>query len=281
MPQWVTPMAVNSDLFNHLVFMHNKAFEEVGLSQLSVTSQKPAGLNSGKALREYNDLETERFASFAQSWEQFHVELGSLQIEEAQRLKASKRQVIVNAVSSEGIDKVNFAKINLDENSYIMQAYPVSSLPKTPAARFQYVEEMAQAGFIDAQEAMQLLDYPDTKQLTKFKYADREDIHATVDAMINHGEYNPPEEFQNLEYGIKYVQFSYLYYKRRKVKEERLDMLTRWINEALELTQPPDQEMPIDASMEDLGMGEMQGEDEQLQEMAQLDNEVINQAEEL
>jgi hypothetical protein len=276
-PQFITPQAVNSDIFNHLVFMYQKAFEEVGLSQLSVTSQKPAGLNSGKALREYNDLETERFAAFAQAWEQFHVDLAELQIEEAKRLKDSDKSVIVNAVSGEGISKIDFKKINLDRDAYVMQAFPTNSLPKTPAARLEYVQEMAQAGFIDPQEAMQLLDFPDTKQLTKFKYADREDIHAVVAQMIEKGEYNPPEEFQNLDYGIKYMQMNYLYYKNQKVKVERLDLLTRWINEALELVQPPMEEAQPVTELPDVGASEMIGAEEEMQQLAQEEQDIINQ----
>jgi hypothetical protein len=280
-PQFVTPQAVNSDLFNHLVFMHQKAFEEVGLSQLSVTSQKPAGLNSGKALREYNDLETERFAAFAQSWEAFHVDLAELQIEEAKRLAKKGEKIIVSSISEDGIENIDFSKINLDADSYVMQPFPTSSLPKTPAGRLQFVEEMIQSGMLDPQEASQLLDFPDTKQITKFKYADREDIHATCAAITTKGEYNPPEEFQNLEYGIRYMQYSYLYYKHKGLPQARLDLITRWINDAMDLSQPPQPELVDPAMAQDLmpelGAAEMMGEGEEIQELAQEDMSLINQ----
>ena len=56
-PQGISPIVI--DWF---LTVYQKAFEEVGLSQLTAQAQKPAGLDSGKALREYNDIETERFA---------------------------------------------------------------------------------------------------------------------------------------------------------------------------------------------------------------------------
>ena len=60
-PHICHPWARTPELFLHLDRLYTRSFEVIGVSQLSAQSTKPSGLNSGKALRTYNDLESERF----------------------------------------------------------------------------------------------------------------------------------------------------------------------------------------------------------------------------
>ena len=55
--------------------------------------------------------------------------------------------------------------------------------------------------------------------------------------MINKGEYQTPEPYQNLDYGIQKVQQSYLYYRTQGVPEERLELLRQWMEDADGLVQ--------------------------------------------
>src|SRR5262249_30326360 len=66
--------AVPQDLFTQLNWLYQRAYEISGVSALSAQSVKPAGLDSGKALREMNDIESERFILKGQSYEQFHLD---------------------------------------------------------------------------------------------------------------------------------------------------------------------------------------------------------------
>ena len=52
---------ISQDLFMHLDRLYNRSFEIAGISQLSAQSSKPSGLDSGRALREFSDIESERF----------------------------------------------------------------------------------------------------------------------------------------------------------------------------------------------------------------------------
>jgi hypothetical protein len=67
-PQYVTPPMVQSEICQHLLTLKNAAFEQIGGSQLAAASQKPAGLNSGVALREYNDIESDRFQTIGKAY---------------------------------------------------------------------------------------------------------------------------------------------------------------------------------------------------------------------
>ncbi|HTQ42164.1 MAG TPA: hypothetical protein VMI75_05345, partial [Polyangiaceae bacterium] len=68
-PIFVTPQAMSPDVYQYVQWLIDQCFKQLGLSQLSAQSEKPAGLNSGVAMRTYQDVETQRFAIVGQRWE--------------------------------------------------------------------------------------------------------------------------------------------------------------------------------------------------------------------
>lgn len=252
-PQFINPSAVSPELFKHLADMIQMAYNEVGVSTLSATSQKPAGLNSGKALREYNDLETERFASFAKSWENLHMDIAELILEECEQMEAQGDKLSFMAPDKKGCEKISFKDVKMEKDKYVIQVYPTSMLPKTPAGRLEYVQEMIGGGLITPEEGLSLLEFPDIDKVAQFKNAKFNDILATIDYMLDNDEYLPPEPYQQLQTGIQYMQSAYLYYKNEKCPQEKLDLLVRWINDAVSLLTPPEE--PV-ATAEEMPLGQ-------------------------
>ena len=130
-----------------------------------------------------------------------------------------------------------------------MQVYPTSMLPKTPAGRLAYVQEMLAAGLLEPQEGLSLLEFPDVSEITENKNAGTDDIKWTVYTIIEDGVYNPPEPYQNLDYGIQYMNSTYLRMKSRGLPVERLDLLQKWINDALSLKEQMMPPMPAGPEM--------------------------------
>jgi hypothetical protein len=247
MPHYNFPQGINATVIEWFLMIYQKAFEELGLSQLTAQSKKPEGLDSGKALREYNDIETERFAELAQNWEEFHLEIADAVIMHAEEMAKNGGKPVALSPDKFGAQKIDFRKINLKGTDYIRQAWPTSMLPKTPAGRLQYVQEMLGAGMIGPEDGLALLEFPDVAELANNKNAGVNDIKRTAHLIISEAEYNAPETYQNLDYGIQYMNSTYLDMKGRGLPEERLDMLQKWINDALTLKQqmqPPPQVPP-------------------------------------
>jgi hypothetical protein len=97
------------------------------------------------------------------------------------------------------------------------------------------------------EEAHQLLEFPDLDRSNKLKNANIELIDKIIDDMIDENKYTPPEPYLNLELGIERVQQSYNLGKIEGVPEERLELLRRWIAQAVSLTdnaQKPQQPQP-------------------------------------
>lgn len=248
-PAYNFPMGINPVAIDWFLTVYQKAFEELGLSQLTAQSKKPSGLDSGKALREYNDIETERFAELAQAWEQFHLDIADAIIDHSKQIADEGGDVVVLSPDKYGAQKIDFKKIKLKNSEYVMQVYPTSMLPKTPAGRLAYVQEMLAAGLLEPQEGLSLLEFPDISEITENKNAGTDDIKWTVYTIIEDGVYNPPEPYQNLDYGIQYMNSTYLRMKSRGLPVERLDLLQKWINDALSLKEQMIPPMPAGPEM--------------------------------
>lgn len=231
-PIFSTAQAVNAEVFNHLDRLYQKAHELIGVSMLSVGSQKPSGLNSAPSLREYHDIETERYATLQSNYDKFHMDKAKMMIDCAKEIAESNPNFAIMAKTQEGTKRIRWKDVVIEEDAYIMQMYPTNLLPQQPSARTDKVIELIDGGIFDKDEAVSLLDYPDVKAITKLKTAKIDDIMMTISNMMKKGEYIEPQPFQDLRAGKEYCQSSYLMYKNRNAPTERLNLLLKWIIDA-------------------------------------------------
>lgn len=232
-PDLWLPQTVHPEIFQHLERLVRFAYEITGVSQMSASSQKPAGLESGKAIREFNDIESERFVVVGQQWERFFVQLAQRVIALTREIyKDSNGELSVTLQSKKFIRKIDWSDASLEEDEYVMQIFPSSALPNSPAGRLASIQELIAAGFIGPEEGIKLLDFPDLESANNLLTAALEDIDMTIELMIDEMIYNPPEPMQNLELGLKRFQSAYLRARVDGVPEERLELLRRWMLDA-------------------------------------------------
>lgn len=237
-PRVEIPPAIHPQVFQQLDSLYNRAFEVVGVSQLSATSSKPPGVESGVALRTLQDVETQRFNTFAHEWEQFFVELAKKIIQCAGRI-AEDGDFVVKYSNRHSMEKINWKEVDLNEDSYVLKVFPVSSLPQTPGGKLETVIDMIKAGLIPQDMAANLLDFPDLDKYTSLMNSALDDIEMTMEHILMTGNYVEPLPFQNLQLGLKVGTHYYLRAKVRGEKEERLELIMRWLIEAEEMLTPP------------------------------------------
>lgn len=223
---------VPEELFLHLDRLYTRAYEIAGVSQLSANAQKPAGLDSGKAMREYNDLETERFMSVAQRYEAAFLDAARHMIDLAKEIAEDDPQYAVKVKDGNFMRTIKWKDVNLEEDTYVMQLFPTSSLSSHPAGRLADVQELITAGFVGKEDAYRLLDFPDLQGFYNLSTAPAEDIHRIIEKFVDEGTYETPEPFQNLAYGMEKMQQAYLYYKSQGADEETLELFLRWMQDA-------------------------------------------------
>ena len=250
-PQFFVPRTVSGEIFSHLDRLFSRAYEITGISQLAAQSKKPAGLESGVALREFQDIETERFMITAQQYERVFLDAAHQMIDIARTAAERGDNFEVISHGDKFIEKIKWKDINLKNDQYVMKIYPTNLLPTTPAGKLQKVVEMLQGGLLSQQEARSLLDYPDIAAVNNMAMAAYDDIMQQIEQMIEHGRYTPPEPFTDIPLAMKLVRSAYLKAKVNKVPEERLDLLRRFLEECVAL------------------IGRMQAEAQQMQAAAQ------------
>jgi len=243
-PDYFAPNPVSIQILEQIESLYRKSFEIAGVSQLSAQSKKPSGLDSGKALREYNDIESERFILMGQAYEDFYINCAKQIIDLTKELYEEDKDFAVTVKGKKFMEQIKWADIDLQEDQYVMQIFPTSFLSQTPAGRLSDVQELIQAGFIDKANGLKLLDYPDLQQYMSLANAGIEDIENQIEMMLERGDFQSPEPFQNLMLGIQMMQSAYLRGKNDMVPDDRLELLRQWIEEASRLATPPPAPMP-------------------------------------
>lgn len=234
--------AVPPELFAEVERNIQRAYERAGVSQLSVASRKPAGLESAPSLREYSDIEAARFVIPGKALEQWHVrnakqilalaEEISSEVDEDGKLKYPDFGVMLPG--KKGMERIKWKDVRMDREKYVLKIFPTSSLPTTPAAKQQTVSEWQQMQWIDPLRARQLMDLPDLDAANDIDLAAREDIEETVQRLLDSDGYVAPEAYQDLAFGLRRMQLAYLKAKYAGVPQVRLDNMQAWLNAATE-----------------------------------------------
>ncbi len=227
------------ELYQELNRLKESAYEQEGISELASTSQKPAGLNSGAALREYNDIQSDRFAALSRRYDNFYVDLSYAIIDKAKDIceRDGKYQTVYP--DRHGSKQVDLPKSKLLDDPFVIQCYDSSSLPRDPAGRLQKVTEMMQSGIVTPQEGRRLLDFPDIEQEDKLANAPEERILQILDEIVEEKKYTPPDPFMDLQMAnTKVVQYINLY-GSLNLEEDRMELLRNFFSQLQLMLNPP------------------------------------------
>lgn len=234
-PSYESISAIPQDLFMHLDRLYNRAFEMAGVSQMSAQSLKPSGLDSGKAIRTFADIESERFMSIGKRYQDSFLDAAKILIDMSKDIFEEKGSLQINVKGKKFVESIDWSEVDMEEDQYMMHVYPVSSLASDPSGRLSDVQELIQAGMIDPKYGMKLLDFPDLTEYENRANAPITDLEWTIEQIADKGKYYSPEPYQDLQLGIQMMQQSYLFYRSRNLPEENLELFRRWMEEANEL----------------------------------------------
>jgi len=231
-PTFDTPKAMNAESYQHLERLKNFAYEQVGVSQLSAASKKPAGLDSGRALRDFQDIESERFILTGQRYEQFYMDAAELAIDVMKEIVLDEPKVKIQVAGKGFIEEIPWKDVDIEKDQYVMRVFPTSILPTLPAGRLEAVQELIQGQFISREEGVALLDFPDLESVVNLATAAYEDVMTVLQKIVEDGEYASPEPYQNLALCVQLGQSVYLRAKQQSTPEDRLELVRRFIDDA-------------------------------------------------
>ncbi len=145
---------MDAQWLNLLQQLKQDAYESVGISQLSATSQKPQGLNSGIALSTMEDIESDRFETQLNTIVRTYVDIARLII---QIFPEDEDILPPNRLRK----SMSWAQIVEARDRMTIQFSAANALSKDPSTKLQQLQALYAAGLIPQERIAQLMDLPD------------------------------------------------------------------------------------------------------------------------
>ena len=236
-PIYEVAPAVPAELYAQLQRLIDYGYQQCGVSALQASSTKPAGLNSGEAIRSYDDISTDRFAALSRKYDNVFVDLAYLVTDLAKDIAERDGKYQTVYPNKNGTKQIDLPNMKLIQDPFVIQVFNQSSLPRDPSGRMEKVAEMIQSGMISIREGRRLLDYPDLEQVEKLANASEERILQILDAIVEDGEYTPPDSFMDLQLANDLSVQYYNLYSSCKLEEERAEMIRTFFSQVQTLKQ--------------------------------------------
>ncbi len=206
-------------------------FRQCGVSNMQATGQKPSGLDSGAAIRSYDDINSDRFAELSKKYENMYVELAYLVVDTAMDIAKETGKYQTVYPNKDGTKEIDLPKMDILKDPFVIQCFTESSLPRTPAGRIATVTEMVQAGMLTLKEGTRLMKMPDLEENEKLDNSSEERIFQILDQIVENGKYSMPDPAIDFQLAttltIKYINL----YKAAKLEETKVDLLWKFFNQ--------------------------------------------------
>jgi hypothetical protein len=236
-PVFDTPPAASADIYQFVQWIIDWCYKQLGLSQLSAQSEKPAGLNSGVGLRNYQDIETQRFSIVGQRWERFYMQVATIILDMAADLYGEDGGLSVKVAGRGFIETINWKDARVANDQYDIAIWPTNILPETPEGRFQAVQEFVQSGFMPKDVAISQLNIPILYDWQDQETAARDDVERCLSSILDKGKYIAPDPIGNVDLAVTLTQSEYLRAQDEGVEPFKIDLMLRFLSRALELQQ--------------------------------------------
>lgn len=231
-PEYTVAPCIPGELYEQLQRLINYGYQQCGVSAMQAGAQKPAGLNSGEAQRVYDDISTDRFATLSRRYDDMFVALAYQVIELARDIAEEQGSYSTVYPNKDTTKEIDLPDSDIIGDTFVIQAFNMSSLPRDPAGRMQKVTEMIQAGMISIKEGRRLLDYPDLQQIEKLATASEERIFQYLDAIVEDGDFNGPDSFMDLQLAKDLSVQYYNLYASAKLEEDKCQLIRDFFTQA-------------------------------------------------
>lgn len=237
-PEFHCPEPIHPVFFENIGRIIERMERKAGVNELSISGKKPVGIESGRGLRELEEQQSDRFKTTQRQYDSAHLQLAEITVALSIEAAAAGRLEAVRVPGKQSFDSIDFSKDlkGLKRSEFTLHCYSVSRLPKDPAGRLQTIIEHVQAGIMSLRQGRKLLDFPDLEAFETLADAQENIISKTLDAIVDEGDYAPPEPTDDLtlaqEMVIEYLQ----HYRALDLEEDRLNLLRQWNLQVQELT---------------------------------------------
>lgn len=240
-PVFLNAISNPPEIYNWIQWLIQNAYQMSGISQMSAAGTKPQGLDSGEAIRSFDAIQEDRFAALGKRYQNIATDLSYMIVDCAADIAEETGSYTTVYPGKDGTREVDFKNIKLLKDTFIIQCFEESSLPKDPAGRQAKLSEMLAAGEISNQEFRRLSNFPDLEQSDRLAAALEERILHALDEIVDNGKKNyadiAPDPFildpsdLATTLCVNYINL----YATQELEEEKMQCLRDWFTQVQNL----------------------------------------------
>lgn len=217
----VSPPIMDPQYSALLTELINRAYELVGISQLSAQSKKPQGLDSGIALATMEDVESERFEVQVTQIIHCYVSISKICIDSFD----PSEDILPEKNTRLGIKWGDVIKAS---KNMVIQYSAADSLSKDPSTKLEQLQKLVQAGIIPQTRVAQFMQLPDLEGGYSLAQAGLDAVNVVINDCLEHEDYDIPDfvPFDLLKEEVLHTQLTLMASGYAKNKED-IDKLTR------------------------------------------------------
>ena len=198
-----TPAFIDGQYQHLLDSLIQRAYELVGISQLSAMSQKPTGLDSGIALSTMESIESDRFETQLKQVINAYVDIARVCVElfDGDILPDNNRRL-----------SINWNDIRKANDSLKIQFSAADALSKDPSVKLKQLQALAQSGIIPQSRIASLMELPDIQSGFSLANNAVNAVYAVINDCIENSNFDLPtfvpftllkEEIINVQLSLK------------------------------------------------------------------------------
>lgn len=163
----------------------DKLHDISGVSEMLSNGDKPAGLTAAVAIRATEDIQSKRFSVIYRAYEEAFVALARQTVACVREL-ATIDPEFQSRWSGKGFLKtIKWSDVDLEDDRYVIQVYPVGEVKNTPADRLQLIQELNAAGKVSDESLIEVIKYLDASKELESVSRQRELVESYIDQWLD------------------------------------------------------------------------------------------------
>lgn len=235
-PAGITLVSVSPQLLGERDYQLRALYDELGLSEMAVSSQMPAGLSmSGRSQLVYEDVKSKRQLEPLDAHESWYIDNARTMLRLIRHAAKSDASYEVVYRGHDHIERIKFSELDVDEDQFVMKAMPTSKLPSTPSAKYAVLDSWLERGLISPAAYRRMSEMPDLEKENAIENAARTHAEWVVNQILTKGADFEPHNVMRLDVQLEVGGNMYLDAERRGANELNLSKLRLFLVESRNL----------------------------------------------
>jgi len=240
-PNYLPPQPFGPANVQFLTMNVDKLHDVSGVSEMLSSGDKPAGLTAAVAIRATEDIQSKRFSVIYRAYEEAFVSLARHTIACVRELAQTVTDFSSKWTGKGFMRTIKWSDVDLEDDRYVIQIYPVGEVKNTPADRLQLIQELNAAGKVSDDALLQTIQYLDSAKELESVSRQRELVESYIDQWLDATEeaqqagtfrYRPPIPWMpSLPDALVQVAQAYLEAEMDEVPDFNKDFFLRFMQE--------------------------------------------------